>query len=309
MTRQWIRDALVVVGKSGTGLSIQYPRISFEVTKTAQSAPNIGTIKLYNLLPVHEARIQQEYVDIFLYAGYGGVMRELFQGNVKHVYRYRDNGVDRVTEIEAGDGDADYRTAVVNVSISAGATPAQVVSTIAAALNSTEIGHVDIGGTPLLRGKVLSGSAKDLLDDFAKEQGAQWSIQGGRLQLVKMDAVLPGQAILVTASTGLLTSPEISSKGINFKCLLNPLLAVGGVVKLDNNTVKAQRESNKLGQSGRPPLVLNTPVALDPDGVYKLTGVTHRGDTRGNDWVSEGVCIGQTQNVVSASDAEDETEE
>lgn len=53
--------------------------------------------------------------------------------------------------------------------------------------------------------------------------------------------MLPGEAIVLRADTGMLGAPEINDKGIAVKCLMNPALRVNGAIKLDNNGIKAKR--------------------------------------------------------------------
>src|ERR1700740_436875 len=107
-TRQWKRIAQVVIGKGGKGISISDARIQFDVAKTVQPAPNTGIIRIFNLSPDNENKIKTEYDDVLLNAGYEGSVKLIFRGNIKHVYRYRD-GNDFITEIEAADGDKDFR--------------------------------------------------------------------------------------------------------------------------------------------------------------------------------------------------------
>lgn len=155
-TRQWKRRAQVIIGKSGSGLLVENLRIQFEVSKTVESAPNVAVIKIFNLNPANEAKIKNEFDEVILNAGYEGAMRLVFRGNIKHVYRYREK-VDYITEIEAGDGDKDFRNAVMNETLAAGTTNAQLVDR---AVNSfkgtggTIKGTVQINDHARLRGKV-----------------------------------------------------------------------------------------------------------------------------------------------------------
>lgn len=290
--RQYIRYAQVIIGKSGKGLSIDSLRISFEITKDHQSAPNEGVIKIYNLNDENQRRVRFEYEDIILNAGYMGSTRLLFRGNIKYVYRYRE-GVNWVTEIVAGDGDRDYRGAVVNESFSAGTTDDQVVSRICGTFSNTTKGAVKgLNKAPRVRGKVISGNARNALDDVAKSNNCNWSIQDGRVQIVPADGVLDSQAIVVNEQTGMVSVPQQDDKGIKVKMLLNPLLQINGRVKLDNDNIKRKRQkllNDKVKESasdkGLPP------ARIDPDGIYKCYKIVHKGDTYGPDWTSEAFTV------------------
>jgi hypothetical protein len=295
--RQWKRHAQVVIGKAGSGLLVENLRVHFEVSKTVESAPNVAVIKIFNLSPINEAKIKNEFDEVLLNAGYENALRLVFRGNIKHVYRYRDKS-DYITEIEAGDGDKDFRSATMNETLAAGTTNAQLVDRAVGSFKTTggtTKGAVQINDRARLRGKVISGNTRDVLHDVARESGANWSIQDGQLVIVKANGVLPDEAIVITADTGMLGAPEINDKGIAVKCLLNPQLRVNGAIKLDNNGIKAKRQ--KAQALGKKQEDQKEPVRLDPDGIYKVLKITHKGDTRGQDWVSEIECIGLDQPI------------
>lgn len=313
-TREFGRRAQVVIGKAGKGLLVENLRIAFEVTKTNNGAPNVAIIKIYNLNPTNEAKVKKEYDDVLINAGYEGAMRLIFRGNIKHVYRYRDNGTDFITEIEAADGDHDYRNATINETLAAGTTNHQMIDRAAATFSGgTTKGHVDVPAKTRLRGKVVSGNTRDVLEEVARDAGANWSIQDGQLTIVPTNKMLPNQAIVIRSDTGMLGSPEINDKGITVKCLLNPQIAVNGAVQLDNNTIKAKRrKAEKLQKPSKHPkgldklstlqadegYIVDDPTQLSgeqarlsSDGIYKVIKITHKGDTRGQDWQTESLCI------------------
>lgn len=305
--RQWKRKVQVVIGKAGSGLMIENLRVQFEVAKTIEPAPNIAVIRIFNLHPDNEAKIKNEFDEVLLNAGYEGAMRLVFRGNIKHVYRYREKN-DYITEIEAGDGDKDFAKAVMNETLAAGTTTAQLVDRAVGSfkgVGGTGKGHVQVNDRARLRGKVISGNTRDVLNDVARESGANWSIQDGQLVIVSTNDVLPGQAIVIRADTGMLGAPEINDKGIAVKCLLNPQLRVNGAIKLDNNGIKAKRQQSQALATKREKQEINAPlgrenealVRLDPDGIYKVLKLTHKGDNRGQEWVTEIECIGLDQPI------------
>jgi hypothetical protein len=304
--RQWRRQLELVIGKAGKGLLIEDLRVQFEVAKTIDKAPNTAIIKIYNLNPSNEEKFKEDD-DIFLNAGYYGAMKQVFCGNIKHVYRYRE-GNDHITEIEAGDGDKDFRHAVMNETLASGTTINQLLDRAVGTfkdVGGTVRGHVQITDRTRLRGKVISGNTRTVLDDVARESGANWSIQDGQLVIVSTNDVLPGQAVVIRADTGMLGAPEINDKGIAVKCLMNPTLRVNGAIKLDNNGIKAKRQQAQALATKREKQETNAPVGrenqqlvrLDPDGIYKVLKLTHKGDNRGPDWVSEIECIGLDQPI------------
>lgn len=294
-SKQWKRSAQVVIGKSGSGLSVENLRINFEITKTVEPSPNTALIKIYNLHPDNEARIKNEFDEVLLNAGYQDSQRLIFRGNIKHVFRYREK-TDYITEIEAADGDKDFRNAVMNKTLSAGTTNAQLVDLAVGTFETTVKGHVAIDEKVRIRGRVVSGNTRDVLHDLAQESDANWSIQDGLLLIVKADAVLPDEAIVINAETGMVNAPEINDKGIAVTCLLNPQLRINGAIQLNNNDIKLKAKKAKaLSPHGDEAPV--EPVRLDPDGIYKVIKVIHKGDNRGGSWTSELECVGLSQPI------------
>lgn len=303
--RQWKRHVQVVIGKNGEGLSVVDPRIQFEVTKTVKSTPNTAVIKIFNLNPTNEAQIKEEFDDVLLNAGYEGGTLLIFRGNIKHVYRYKD-GADIITEIQAADGDKDFRTARMNETLAAGTTNAQLVGrAVGSFTGGTTAGTVQVKEKARIRGKVVTGNTRDILDTVARDSSANWSIQDGQLHIIGVDAVTPGEAVVLTSDTGLLGAPEVNDKGIAAKCLLNPQIKINGALKLDNNSVKAKKA--KLGEKKKPGAE-KEPIRLDPDGLYKVIKLVHKGDNRGPDWVTDTLSVGLSQPIPDTSD-ESEFEE
>jgi hypothetical protein len=308
VSRQYQRRAQVIIGKNGAGLSVTDARITFEVTKTVKATPNTALIKIYNLNATNEARAKTEFDEVILNAGYLGAIDLVFRGNIKHVYRYRD-GADRITEIEAGDGDHDYQRAVMNKTFAAGtdstAIVAHAVETFAG-VGGTVGGEMQVSGPARIRGKVVSGNTRDALDDLARQVGANWSIQDGQLEVIGSNATRAGVAIVVTSDTGLLSAPEVSDKGIGVVCLMNPKIKINGALKLDNNSIKAKHKKQPDGKAANKPKKEN--VRLDPDGVYKVIKLVHKGDTHGQDWTTTSTCIGLGQ-PIPAAESESEFDE
>ncbi len=284
--RQYKRRAQVIVGKGGEGISITALRIQFEVIKDHQPYPNRATIKIFNLSDSNQQKIRFEYDEVILNAGYEGGVSMIFRGNIKHVYRYRE-GNDWIVEIDAGDGDRDYRNAVINESFAAGSTDAALVDRIVGTFTTTKKGAVQgVAATGRVRGKVVSGNAHAVLSDLARQNDCHWSIQDGQLQIVPVTGYLETDVVVVNSTTGMLGVPEQDDKGILINMLLNPLLRINGRVKLDNENIRRKRLDTATEQE-KAEAAQKKPAMLDPNGLYKIYKVTHKGDTRGQEWVSK----------------------
>jgi hypothetical protein len=279
-SRQWIRTTRVVVGKQLTGnlnsgLSIDKLRIKYTVEKSLRGPPNTANILIYNLAEAHVGLIKNEYDDVVIDSGHVGNSRIVFRGSIKYPFHYRDTN-DWITEIQAADGDKDYN-AIVNTTLVAGKSADDAIDQILAAMPDTRRGAIHVNPYRYLRGRVLAGPARSVLDTIARENGAAWSIQDGSLDIIMADAALPSEAVVVNADTGMIGAPEVSGKGIRVRMLLNPQVRVNGLIILDNNNIKIQA----LQQYSAGPKVRDKQLArLDPDGRYKVYKLKHECDTR-----------------------------
>jgi hypothetical protein len=296
-TRQYLRKCQVVIGDATTGknaLVVEDLRVTFEVTKTIGAAPNTAVVRIFNLNPDNEGRVKGEFNEIFVNAGYQGQQLVIFRGNIVDARRIHE-GTDYVMEVQAADGDRDQRKTIINVTLEKGTSTQDLINHITGKFTTTKQGHLAIKNTTRGRGEVFSGPATQILGNVALESDAHWSIQDGFLEIVPVDSTLPTEAIVLRSDTGLLKAPELNDKGVRALTLLNPRIRVNGKVLIDNNDLKAKvfkQRDRKPGAKKRKATVKRL-ARLDPDGVYKVYKVIHRGDTRGNgvDWTTEVHCI------------------
>lgn len=286
--RQWMRVCtLAVGGEDGDALDLSGLRIKFQTRKGDIETPNSAVIEVYNVAPETLQRVQKEFTRVVLQAGYQGNYGIIFDGAIRQTRFWRDSGVDSVMSILAADGDRAYNYAVVNTTLAAGSRPADHVAACqsAFAAQGAGAGYLPaLGGQPLPRGKVMYGMARKYMRDTARNTNTTWSIQDGKVQLVPAAGYLPGEAVVLTAETGLIGAPEQTQAGITLRCLLNPRLRIGGRVKLDNESVKRAQTPLKMAAT--------YPPRLDEDGFYRIIKAEFSGDTHGNDWYANLVCIG-----------------
>lgn len=288
--RQWLRSCSLVVGANdGDGLDLSQLRIKFSTKKGDAETPNSAEITVYNLSDETANKIKGEFTRVILQAGYQSNSGIIFDGQIRGKRTGKENGVDTWLEITAADGDRAYNFATVSQTLAAGSTPAHQVKVCndAFAAKGTGVGHVptDLGGQPLPRGKVMYGMARKHMRNVAQSTDASWSIQDGKVQLVKATGYLPGEAVVLTHETGLIGTPEQTNEGVKVRCLLNPRLKVGGRIKLDNASIQTVKTELKAGTG-------NKPAKMDRDGLYRILKVEYAGDTHGNDWYADLVCIG-----------------
>ncbi len=118
----------------------------------------------------------------------------------------------------------------------------------------------------LATGISLHGPTRDVLTKLLAPYGYGWSVQNGRLQVLKSDQHLANEAVLIDQSTGMIETPSLSLphragdvSELSFDVLLKPELSVGGLVEMGSQSVT---------------------------GFFRLKEVVHSGDTHGADWKS-----------------------
>ena len=285
---QWLRAcSLVVADSSGKGVDLGELRVVFSTKKGDTQTPNSAEIRVYNLSGVTISRMKREFTRVVLQAGYQSNSGIIFDGNIRSAHTGRENGTDTWLDIVAADGDRAYNFATVNTTLAAGSTPADRVNVCQQSFAGKGVGagHVpELGGGGLPRGKVMYGMARKFMRDEAQTTECSWSFQDGKMQMVKNVGYLPGEAVVLTHETGLVGTPEQTNEGIKVRCLLNPKLRVGGRIKLDNKSIQQAKTDLKAGAQ-RPP-------KMDSDGFYRILKVEFSGNTRGNDWYADMICIG-----------------
>lgn len=290
-SEQFMRKCtLLVSDRSGDGFDLSLLRIKFIVKRSDTQTPNTAEIRVYNLEEQTAHRIKKEFSKVILQGGYESNFGVIFAGNIKQVLEGRENGTDTFIDIIAGDGDLSYNFGIVNATIAAGSSQKDQIEKAVGAMNS--VGGVTSGNisnlpeTKLPRGKVMYGMARDYLKQSADSSDQTWSIQDGKVQFVPLTSYLPSEAVVLTAKTGLVGVPQQTNEGVNLKCLLNPVIKIGGRVQLNNKDIARL----KIDQAN-PTSPANVPAPITADGVYYVLVIEHVGDTRGNEWYSTLTCL------------------
>lgn len=287
MTSFFERDVVVVIDTlriasrfEKTGIEKSNLRVAFDVRRTPDRDPNTCEMKIWNLTDKTRSRIEElQKLNRLaqIEAGYVGQASEIFRGDINTVTNVRD-GADWITTVNVGDGEQKYRSARINQSFNPGTNISQVVETLADTLGigkgnleeKLAEGNFREAVTQFTKGTVASGKASDELDTRLKSLGFEWSVQNGQLQLLRPKETNARQAFVLSASTGLVGSPEVGEKGIvKLRTLLIPSLIPGDSVK-----VLSREFQNTF---------------------FNVKNVTHMGDTWGNDWYTEleGTPLGQ----------------
>jgi hypothetical protein len=301
--QQFGRKATLIVAGGADGLDLSELHFKFQITAADTESPNAAAIRIYNLSDATVKKITGknpvEFTRVVLQAGYeSAAYGVIFDGTIKQFRRGRENATDSYLDILAAENDLEYNFGVCNTTLAAGSTPQERVGAIAGGLGVSP-GYVSpltsTGGT-LPRGKVLFGMARSLMRCEAATRGATWSIQSGKVNVVALDGYLPGEAVKLNTQTGLVGMPEQTEQGVKVRCLLNPKIKVGGLVQINNGDINqtsaAPGQALPAGQlmydrrAG-----IQYPADVSSDGFYRVFVVEYAGDTRGQEWYCDLVCL------------------
>jgi hypothetical protein len=251
-------------------------RIQFKVEKHLKKVPNQAEVTLTNLaFPSRESFVNGR-VRVRLEAGYGNDPRLLFLGDL----RFGSNehvGTEWLTKLQLGDGARAYADARHNRSYAKGTPMTTIISDLAKAFGTAlpaEVAKLDELKTRIATGEVVTGYAADELTRLLDPFGMEWSFQTGRLQILRIDDVVPGVVRVISQDDGMIGSPVI-----------------------DPPKISAPQKAPRRGK-GREPRVpkLKVKHTLYPEitpgekielrsrsinGVFRVDVVTHEGDNFG----------------------------
>lgn len=268
------RKVEVLIGdERGEGLRFDERfRVSFDLTKTLEPDGSTGVVQIYNPSNATRDRLVKDAQFIVINAGYdGSPLEELFSGDVvRSVYVHERP--DTFLEFEMVDAARALRDSRIALAFAAG-TPIQLV--LDAVLNRLDL-PVEPSGFQVdgiyQQGIAFSGRARDALNKVTAKAGVTWSIQDGRVQLLRPDDPEVTGAVRLTPQTGLIASPE----------------------KLDDR--ESETEANKgpgyiIQSLLNPKIRPGSRLLLSAEGIeeaeFIIDAVSHTGDIRGNDWRTE----------------------
>jgi hypothetical protein len=292
--QQYLRKFGLIVTAGTSGLDLSNMRTVFKTFQAdLPSTPNYATIKVYNLSDATAKSVQKEFTAVRLQAGYeGGSYGAIFNGTIKYVRRGRDNPTDTYLEIIAADGDVGRNFGIVNTTLAAGAKIGDQLAATTKAMGLPAGYTPDLPATALSRGKVLYGMARDRMDDISASANATWSIQNGQVQVVPLTSYIPGTAVVLNSNSGMIGLPQQTEDGIHIQALINPRIKIGALLQIDNKSIQtAFLGGQNLFNQGR---LENIPGLLPKvtwDGFYRVYVAEHDGDTRGQAWYSNIICL------------------
>jgi len=287
---QFGRKINLVLVDGQNGLDLSQFRFTFQTRQCDTESPNNCFIRIYNLSETTVKQIRGQYSRVVLQAGYEDNFGVIFDGQIKQFGMGREGATDAYLDIMAADGDQAYNYSVVRQTLAReNSAPADQHRTLISAMADAgaKQGYtMDFTGGILPRGKVLFGLARARMRELAVQQRATWSIANGKVTVTALEGYKPGEALVLNSATGMIGIPEQTEQGLMVKCLLNPRLDSGSLVRINNRDVNQVFQQNP----GSAPVPYNKYVGLQllatitNDGLYRVFVAEHSGDTRGTEF-------------------------
>jgi hypothetical protein len=305
--------------KQMPGLDLSNLRCVFNINGTTATTPDQLTARIYNLSPKTLAKVI-EFTRVQIHAGYKYANTGLiFDGTVMQYRRGKENPVDIYLEILAFDGDDILNHSTVFDVVPNGKTENDVVKKLNDAMaerakannepfdpkNQNDLNRV------LQRDRVLAGDVKRYTREILQGQDMNAFLNSGQYIMMSRTGYRDGEVVILSPKTGLVGLPEVTPQGIQARCLLNPKLRLGGLVQIDSNILsgvaytpgtasKTDASGNVIPGDPSGGIVMNPTVMwgqqletayTSPVGRYRILLLNYNGDTRGNPWYCDLVCI------------------
>lgn len=297
MTKQWFRECNLIVGDGGEAMNVSALRCRFTVVQATTATPGHADIWINNLADTTANKIRKEYDRVVLQAGYPGNLATIFEGEIVQKRKGRENPTDTYLNILAKEGQKAYSYAVISKTLAAGHTFRDQVDACLETLKPFGIAAgfiADLGQTKMPRGRAMFGMVREQLRWICASTDTHWRITGNKLEIVKNGETRPGDAVVLNSRTGLIGMPTQTMGGIEVRCLLNPQIKPGSLVKIDQASIQTQQISLNYGAQAQNEMI----PPIDADGLYKVIRLIHHGDTRGTDWYTDITCL-SLSNVTS----------
>ena len=266
ITTKFKRDFKLTITVNGIDTVIKPPmKVVFSCMKSISGQLNKIRIKVYNLSPLKRLAIVKDVEEVKLIpisfsVGYKDRLELMFKGNINKCSNER-RGADLITSIDAYDGGFDYMNSFTSSTVLGGE---EVIAEILRDMAHTENGKI----TPrpvLTRPRVLVGNSVKLINDAIGDDET-WYIDDEKLYVINEDNITSSYIPVVSAKSGLISTPTREASLVTFKMLIDPTVKIGRAVKLISKT------------------------ATHLDGVYKIINAIYDGDNYGEAWVQ--TCTG-----------------
>ncbi len=255
-------------------------RINFVVKKDTMGGASFATINLYNLTKDTKQVIARSKTNIQLDAGYeqGDIkLQTIAQGGVTSSINSRPAGGDIITTVVAYDGIAGMGLGKFNQGYAGQVQLKTILKDVAGSLDGVTVDDASIKVSESTRvgtkGLVVTGRSTSILNKLAQRWGFSWFVQNGTFHAIE-DQTTTGNVYLISNENNNLinASPRIDNiyqiiTGVDVTTVLDPRLQPFDFIELVSQVN---------------PQLNNT---------YKITNITHSGDSHGGQWTTNIQCL------------------
>jgi hypothetical protein len=241
------------------GIEISDLRFEFDIEKSVDKEPNKCQVKITNCNENTRAFLCAKPLTVLVQAGYQGTLRYLFKGDLRYGFSTHD-GPDWITTLQLADGDRAYRYAQITKSYRKGSLFMQVLGDAAKSMGlslDAQTTGSDLAAQGFPGGHTLDGNTRDELSRLLAPYGYTWSIQNGRLQILRDNQTRQDAAIVINESTGMINSPESAAPEdtkkpptLKIKHLLYPELTPGARIYVQSQAVSGTFRIEKVHHTG-----------------------------------------------------------
>jgi len=243
-------------------------KTAFTVKKNLEKKENEADIEIYNVSKDTYSILEgtDEIYKVKLIVGYGEAKHQLFFGDIEEASYVKD-GPNWVLIITGKDGQKDIQDSLIDKSYRGGSDLKNILIDTIKSLPSENFANFKdslkwikdniIDGKKTNNGVTLTGKVFDNLQVLLKSFNASMSFQDGKAQIIWDNSNTKDDIVLISPSSGLIESPKRKDEGIEFRCLLIPLLKPGALIKIESRSIT---------------------------DYFRIDNIDFKGDTYGNDW-------------------------
>lgn len=163
----------------------------------------------------------------------GSTLATIFQGQIINAYPDMNGMPDVPFRIYAGAGLLEALAPVKPISIRGGAEVAAILSGLAIQM---KLRFENNGVNVRMPNQYYSGSARDQAQAIVADAGIEWNAGvNGVLAIWNAGQSRGGTVIEVSKTTGMVTYPSYTSKGIMVRTKFNPLMGLGSRIKVQTD--------------------------------------------------------------------------
>lgn len=242
--------------KLPNAITIEGLRIKADVEKNLDKEPNKCEIVIFNCNEQTRAFLEAKPLTIRVDAGYDGNLRHVYTGDLRYGYSTLASP-NWETHLQLADGDRAYRFGRVDRAYKKGTSVVTALVDCAKSfglvLDATTLASPELQAQ-FASGRTLQGATRDELTRLLGPFGYSWSLQDGRIQILRDDQTRTDRAYEISEDTGLIGSPEFTTPdkigkaaALKTKSLLFPELTPGGRIVMRSRGVNGIFRCERIG--------------------------------------------------------------